>query len=251
MRPLIIIPSRLASTRLPRKALADIGGKPMIRHVAEQAVKADLGPVLIAAGDQEIRDVVSDIKGVTALLTEPDLPSGSDRIYRALLEYDPKAAYDVIVNLQGDLPLIAPSLIEKVLLALEGGDGQNFDLGTLVTPLRTRCEKEACSLVKAVCSFAEDKARLVGRALYFSRAPLPWGNDEGWHHIGLYGWRRDSLEKFVSLPPSPLEKIEKLEQLRALEAGMRIGCIPVEEAPLGVDVQSDLEKVREIYRGGR
>lgn len=250
MRPLIMIPSRLASTRLPQKALADIGGKPMIAHVAMQAIKADLGPVIIAAGDQEIIDAVENIKNVIPVLTDPALESGSDRIYAALLAYDRQAHYDVIINLQGDLPLIKPDMIEKSLLPLSQKQHKiEFDIGTLIAPIKKEVEKEAASVVKAICSFPSENPKNgeIGRALYFSRAPAPWGEGQNWHHIGLYAWQRHALEHFVHLSPSPLEKREKLEQLRALEAGMSTGCAVVDEAPLSVDVEDDLNHVRARY----
>lgn len=260
MRPVIVIPSRLASQRLPGKALADIAGCPMIVHVTLQALKARFGPqrvpipVLVASGDSGILDAVSHLEGVTAIRTSPDLPSGSDRVQAALAQYDPDGIYDHVINLQGDLPFIDPVLVEHVLQPLIG---TQFDIGTLIAPLTGKEERNAPSVVKVACAFppcAADQGaamaamsplpKTVARALYFSRLPVPWGEGVYWQHIGIYAWRRDVLARFVRLRPSPLEQREKLEQLRALEAGMTIGCCAVAQAPLGVDVPADLERAR-------
>lgn len=240
MRPLIVIPSRLASTRLPRKALAEINGLPMIAHVAKRAVKADLGPVIVAAGDKEILPVLEGIAGVQTVLTDPALPSGSDRVQAAVQLYDPEGQYDCILNLQGDLPLIEPQSLHHALRPLK--HNPSFDIGTLVAPVKTEEEAQRPSVVKVACAFG---AEGVARALYFSRSSIPWGEGALWHHIGVYAWRRSALERFVSLPTSMLEQRESLEQLRALEAGMTIGCAKICEAPLGVDTYDDLFKVRE------
>lgn len=241
MHPVIVIPARLASTRLPRKALADIGGVPMIVRVAQQALKADIGPVYVAAGDQEIYDCVSDVSGVKTVLTDPTLPSGSDRVNAALGVIDPQGVYDCVINVQGDLPLIEPQQIRAVLQPLHE---HQWDIGTLVTQIQSDEERAAESVVKAVCAFGD--GRSVTRALYFSRQAVPWGEGPLWHHVGLYAWRREALQHFVSLPPSLLEQREKLEQLRALEAGMSIGCSRIDKAPLGVDTPADLEEVRRM-----
>lgn len=242
MNPIIIIPTRLASTRLPAKALADIGGKPMIAHVVQRALDAAFAPVVVAAGDQAIADALEGMD-VRVVLTSPALASGSDRVHAALEEIDPHGEFDVIVNLQGDLPLFDPAHTRIVLRPVQE---RGFDLGTLVAPVQSAEEGEALSVVKAVCAF--DEGEDVARALYFSRAVAPWGEGPLWHHVGVYGWRRDALARFVNLPPSLLERRESLEQLRALEAGMTVGCTRIDHAPLGVDTPGDLERVRELVR---
>ncbi|GBR21856.1 3-deoxy-manno-octulosonate cytidylyltransferase [Gluconobacter japonicus] len=240
MRPIIVIPSRLASTRLPRKPLADIGGLPMIVRVAKRALEAKIGKVVVAAGDQEILDAVSKLEGVQGVLTDSSLASGSDRVHAALQQVDPDGEHDVVINLQGDLPLIEPASLTAVLEPLKQGD---FDIGTLAAPVQSEWERNAEQVVKIACDFGTAS---VARALYFSRLPIPWGAGLHWHHVGVYAWRRQALERFVSLPPSALERRESLEQLRALEAGMTIGCARIEHAPQGVDTPQDLERVREL-----
>ncbi|GAC86909.1 3-deoxy-manno-octulosonate cytidylyltransferase [Gluconobacter thailandicus NBRC 3257] len=238
MRPIIVIPSRLASTRLPRKPLADIGGLPMIVRVAKRALEAKIGKVVVAAGDQDILNAVSGLEGVQGVLTDSSLASGSDRVHAALQQVDPAGEHDVVINLQGDLPLIEPASLKAVLEPLEN-DG--FDIGTLAAPVQSEWERNAEQVVKIACDFGDAS---VARALYFSRLPIPWGAGLHWHHVGVYAWRREALERFVSLPPSALERRESLEQLRALEAGMTIGCARIEHAPQGVDTPEDLERVR-------
>jgi len=238
VNPIILIPARLGSTRLPNKPLADIAGTPMIVHVLRRALEAGIGPVAVACGEPEIAAAVRAAGG-TAILTDPALPSGSDRIFAALTALDPDQKYDTIINLQGDLPTIPPSMLKTVLTPLENPD---YDIATLVAPITTAAEAAAPSVVKAACAFAPNAA--TAPALYFSRAPIPAGDGPLWHHIGLYAYRRAALERFVSLPESPLERREKLEQLRALEAGMRIGVARVDHAPFGVDTEEDLERVR-------
>ncbi|KXV38687.1 3-deoxy-manno-octulosonate cytidylyltransferase [Gluconobacter japonicus] len=240
MRPIIVIPSRLASTRLPRKPLADIGGLPMIVRVAKRALEAKIGKVVVAAGDQEILDAVSELEGVQGVLTDSSLASGSDRVHAALQQVDPDGEHDVVINLQGDLPLIEPASLTAVLEPLKQGD---FDIGTLAAPVQSEWERNAEQVVKIACDFGTAS---VARALYFSRLPIPWGAGLHWHHVGVYAWRRQALERFVSLPPSALERRESLEQLRALEAGMTIGCARIEHAPQGVDTPQDLERVKEL-----
>ncbi|MDF7674551.1 3-deoxy-manno-octulosonate cytidylyltransferase [Acetobacteraceae bacterium ESL0709] len=239
MRPIIVIPTRLASTRLPRKALLDINGLTMIERVIHRALAADLGPVILASGDREIIKAVSHIKAVNCVLTDPELPSGSDRVWAALERCDPERYYDVVINLQGDLPFINPSHLGLVLKPLEK---EEVSIGTLVAPITDPEEARMASVVKVACSFSGESA--IARALYFSRQSIPWGDGPLWHHVGLYAWRREALGHFVSLPPSHLEQREKLEQLRALEDGMVIGCCSIEEAPIGVDVEEDLIMAR-------
>jgi 3-deoxy-manno-octulosonate cytidylyltransferase (CMP-KDO synthetase) len=228
----------MAATRLPGKPLADIHGKPMIVHVLDRGVEAAIGPVAVAAGDAEIVAAVVAAGG-TAVLTDPSLPRGSDRVHAALSALDPEARHDVVVNLQGDLPTIPPAYLRTVLAPLSD---PAIDIATLVAPIESDAEAALPSVVKAACAF--DRGRAVSPALYFSRVPIPWGDGPRWHHIGIYAFRRAALARFVSLPESPLERRESLEQLRALEAGMRIACARVESAPFGVDTHDDLERAR-------
>ncbi len=238
MNPIVLIPSRLAATRLPRKPLADIHGRAMILHVLDRGREADIGPVAVACADQEIADAVRADGGI-AILTDPTLPRGSDRVQAALAALDPEGRHDVVVNLQGDLPTIPPAYIRAVLAPLAD---PSIDIATLVAPITTAEEAAASSVVKAACAF--DGGRAVAPALYFSRAAIPWGEGPLWHHIGIYAFRRTALARFVALPESPLERRESLEQLRALEAGMRIACARVEHAPFGVDTPADLDRAR-------
>ena len=231
----IVIPARLASTRLPRKMLRDVAGVPMIVRVWRQAVAADIGRVVVACDGGEIADVISDAGG-EAVITPPDLPSGSDRVGAALAQIDPEKNVPYVINLQGDLPQVPPSLLVDLATALAESD---FDVMTAVAPLDDT-EKDMPQVVKVAIAWGQDGT--VGNALYFSRAPIPHGGAM-WHHIGIYGWRRGALERFVALPPSPLEVAEKLEQLRALEAGMRIGVVAVDKAIAGVDTEADLQIV--------
>lgn len=240
LKPILLIPARLGSTRLPGKVLADIHGKPMIVHVMERALQANLGPVAVACGEAEIAQHIQAHGGM-AVLTAPDLPSGSDRIFAALNQLDPTGQHDVIINLQGDLPHIPPAHLHAVLKPLSLG----YDIGTLVAPVTSTAEANAASVVKCACAFTHSE-QTVAPALYFSRNIVPSGDGPLWHHIGIYAYRRQALEKFVGLAPSPLEQREKLEQLRALEAGLRIGVARVEHAPFGVDTPEDLERAREI-----
>ena len=235
---LTLIPARMKATRLPGKPLAEIAGKPMICHVWEKAVAADLGPVVVATDSQDILQAVSD-QGGRAVLTAADHPSGSDRIYEALCHIDEAGRYEAVINLQGDLPELDPGFLHH-LADLLGNPA--WDLTTLAAPA-TAEQAAKPQIVKAVVSY-NDEARRTGRALYFSRAAVPDGPEGFLHHIGLYGWRRDALETFVNLSPSALEMSEKLEQLRALEAGMQIGVAVVDHAPGGIDTAEDLAEVR-------
>jgi 3-deoxy-manno-octulosonate cytidylyltransferase (CMP-KDO synthetase) len=240
MNPILLIPARMASTRLPSKPLADIGGVPMIVRVWARAVASGLGPVVVAAAEREIVAAVEKAGG-QAVLTEPDAPSGSDRIWEALRLVDPKGAHDVVVNLQGDLPALDPEQLKTAVLAL---DKSGADIGTLAAPITHEAEETNPAVVKAVVAWDADER--LGRALYFTRAPAPAGDGMLWHHVGLYAYRRDALESFVALPPSPLELREKLEQLRALEAGMSIAVARVDATPLSVDTPADLERARKL-----
>jgi 3-deoxy-manno-octulosonate cytidylyltransferase (CMP-KDO synthetase) len=239
-RPIVIIPARMASTRLPGKPLADIGGVPMIVHVWQRAVEADVGPVVIACAETAIADAV-EAAGGTAVLTRPDHPSGSDRIFEALVRVDPDGAHDVVVNLQGDLPAVDPAIVRAVLAPLtDPGVG----LATLVSAIIDPAERDDPNVVKAVVSLAGE-AR-IGRAIYFSRLPVPWGEGPHFHHIGIYAYRREALTRFVALPPGAIEQRERLEQLRALENGMRIDAAVVDTVPFGVDTPADLERARAL-----
>ena len=238
MNPIVLIPARMASTRLPDKPLADIAGKPMIVRVWEQAIAAEIGPVVVAAAESEIARVIEDAGG-RAILTSPALPSGSDRIFEALQKVDPVGKHDMVVNLQGDLPALDPEMIRAVASLLESG---NADIATLAAEVDDPADYDNPAVVKPVIAWAGHK----GRALYFTRARAPSGDGPLYHHVGIYAYRRKALERFVALPPSPLELREKLEQLRALEAGMSIAIARVDSVPLSVDTPADLEKARKL-----
>lgn len=239
MSCIILIPARLRATRLPGKPLADICGRPMIVHVAERARESDLGRVVVATDAQEVAQAVR-AHGFEAVMTRSDHESGSDRIFEALTELDPSGRVETVINVQGDLPTIDPRAIRSVLLPFED---LQVDIATLGVEITREEEKTNPNVVKIVGS-PRSEARL--RALYFTRATAPWGDGPLYHHIGLYAYRREALQHFVKLKPSPLEKRERLEQLRALEAGMRIDVEIVESVPLGVDTPEDLERARGI-----
>jgi 3-deoxy-manno-octulosonate cytidylyltransferase (CMP-KDO synthetase) len=238
-RTLVLIPARMAASRLPGKPLLDIAGLPMIVHVLRRAEAAGIGRVAVATDTPDIAAAVT-AHGGEAVMTRADHPSGSDRIYEALCKLDPAGEVEAIVNVQGDLPTIPPEDIRAALMLL--GDSR-VDIGTLAAEIRTDDEHTAPSVVKLIGSPIGDQ-RL--HALYFTRAMAPWGDGPRYHHIGLYAYRRTALERFVSLPPSTLEMREKLEQLRALEAGMRIDAAIVNSVPLGVDTPADLETARRV-----
>lgn len=239
-KPIVVVPARLGSTRLPDKPLADICGEPMIVHVWRRAVEAGVGPVLVAAAEREIAAAVEKAGGM-AVLTDPDLPSGSDRIHQALQRFDPAKSYDAVVNLQGDIPTIEPAPIRAALDLLSDPE---VDIGTLAAEIAREEERCNPNVVKAVVPLAPGARR--GRALYFTRATAPSGAGPLYHHIGLYAYRRAALERFVALPPGILERRERLEQLRALEAGMRIDVALVDTVPLGVDTPADLDRARSL-----
>ncbi|MCC7274349.1 MAG: 3-deoxy-manno-octulosonate cytidylyltransferase [Alphaproteobacteria bacterium] len=236
--PIVVIPARLAATRLPDKPLADIHGEPMIVHVWRRAMAAGLGPVLVAAGDRPIVAAIEKAGGV-AILTDPELPRGTDRVWAALREVDPERRHDAVVNVQGDLPTIDPAVIRVALAPLAD---PAVDIATLATEITRPDERTNPNVVKAVAGF-RDGAK-VARALYFTRATAPSGDGPLYHHIGLYAFRRAALDRFVALPPGVLERRESLEQLRALEAGMRIDVALVDTVPLGVDTPDDLARAR-------
>jgi 3-deoxy-manno-octulosonate cytidylyltransferase (CMP-KDO synthetase) len=238
MHPLIVIPARLASTRLPRKVLLPIGGLPMVLQVLRRAEEAGIGPAIIACDSEEIV-AVAKAAGATAILTDPDHPSGSDRVWEAVAKFDPQGKHDIIVNLQGDVPTLDPQLLRAALAPLKD---KKIDMATLATEIKDKAEHDNPSVVKAVIA-------RNGNALYFTRAPAPAGEGPRYHHIGVYVYRREALQKFVALPPSPLEQREKLEQLRALENGMTIAIVKVDTLPLGVDTAEDLEKARAMLGG--
>ncbi|WP_439542234.1 3-deoxy-manno-octulosonate cytidylyltransferase [Hyphomicrobium sp.] len=244
-KTLIIIPARMSSTRLPNKPMADIEGEPMIVHVWRRAHDAGMGRVVVAADAEEICHAVRAAGG-EALMTRPDHVSGSDRIFEALNRVDPDAEADIVVNLQGDLPTIEPSLIRECasVLATKGPD-----IGTLAAEIRDPDERTNPNVVKVVGTPLPQADRL--RALYFTRATAPHGDGPLFHHIGLYAYRRTALERFVSLKASYLETRERLEQLRALEDGMRIDVVVVDTVPLGVDTPADLERARQFIRKAR
>ena len=238
-RILVLIPARMAATRLPGKPLLDIAGLPMIVHVLRRAEEAQIGRVAVATDTPEIADAVRAAGG-EAVMTRASHPSGSDRIHEAMQTLDPSGKAEIVVNLQGDFPTIVPETIRAALPPL---DDPAVDIATLASQIHTQEEDQAPSVVKAVGS-PIGVNRL--RALYFTRATAPYGEGPRYHHIGLYAYRRAALEQFVALPPSPLEQQEKLEQLRALEAGMRIDITLVDSVPRGVDTPADLETARRI-----
>lgn len=279
--PLIIIPSRMAATRLPNKPMADICGKPMIARMVERALAADAGRVVVATDHQDIADVVT-AEGGEFVMTDPDLPSGTDRVFAAASIIDPEGKHDIVVNLQGDMPCFDSAIIPASIDVL--ARFKRYDISTLVAPMLTEEEKQTDAVVKAIVSWHNNKSPLpsregvrgrgqengspppqpspslgggseeaialeptVGRALYFSRQCIPTAGP-WWHHLGIYAFRRAALARFVALPPSPLEQSERLEQLRAMESGMSIGIGKVPSAPLGVDTPETLEMARVQFR---
>ena len=237
MNPIIAIPARLRATRLPDKPLALIAGEPMIVHVWRRAMETGVGPVLVAADHEAVAEAVTRAGG-RAVLTRADHPSGTDRIAEALAGADPQGLHDVVINFQGDLPTIAPHVTRLTVALL---DDPAVAVATPVALIADPREAQAPDVVKMVGSpVGGDRFR----ALYFTRARAPWGEGPLYHHIGLYAWRRQAFERFVSLPPSTLERRERLEQLRALEAGLRIDAVLVDDVPLGVDTPDDLARAR-------
>jgi len=240
MNPVVMIPARMASTRLPGKPLALIAGEPMIVHVLRRAQEADVGPVVVACAEKEIAAAIEQAGG-TAVLTKPNHPSGSDRIWEALGTFDPDGVHDVVINVQGDLPTIEADVIRAALNPLIN---PAVDIATLVAEITEFSERDDPNVVKAVAPFLGDQN--TGQALYFSRATVPTGDGPLYHHIGLYAYRREALHRFVSLPPGVLEQRERLEQLRALENGMRIDVVRVDTVPFGVDTPADLERAEHL-----
>jgi 3-deoxy-manno-octulosonate cytidylyltransferase (CMP-KDO synthetase) len=244
MSTVILIPARMASTRLPGKPLADIAGKPMIVHVAQRAAESGLGRVVVATDTCEVANAVL-AHGMEAVMTAAHHRSGSDRIFEALGKIDSSGDFETVVNVQGDLPTIEPGSIRAATGPLADPE---VDIATLGVEIEREEERTNPNVVKIVGSpIAPDHLR----ALYFTRATAPWGEGPLYHHVGLYAYRRSALERFVRLSPSPLEKRESLEQLRALEAGMRIDATVIRAVPLGVDTPEDLARAREILSSNR
>ncbi|TAK98011.1 MAG: 3-deoxy-manno-octulosonate cytidylyltransferase [Rhodospirillaceae bacterium] len=247
MSALIVIPARLKATRLPDKPLAMIGDAPMIVQVWRRAVAANAGPVIVAAGDQAIADAITAAGG-TAVMTDPDLPSGSDRVHAAAESYDRAGKFDVVVNVQGDLPTLEPKLVAASLTPLAN---PAIDIATVVARIVVPEELTDAAVVKAAVSFPPTNGSsegTVGPALYFSRNLIPSGDGDHYHHIGIYAFRRAALRRFVTLKPTVLELRERLEQLRAIEDGMRMAAALVDTIPLGVDTPADLERARRLFR---
>ncbi len=241
MTPIILIPARMAATRLANKMLAPIAGEPMIVHVWRRAVEADIGPVAVACDHADIAAAVQAAGG-RAVMTRTDHPSGSDRIFEAIEQIDPDGRFDCVVNVQGDLPSVDPKTIRACVALL---DEPEVAIGTPCAPITEARERTDPNVVKAVGTPISPN-RL--RALYFTRASAPSGDGPLYHHIGLYAYRRKALERFVGLAPSVLEKRERLEQLRALEAGMRIDVAIVDTVPFGVDTPTDLDRAQTLVR---
>ena len=244
LNPVILIPARMAATRLPDKPLADIHGQPMIVHVMRRALESGLGRVVIACSEQAVHDAVTAAGGEAAM-TDPDLPSGSDRILAALKTLDPEGRHRAVINVQGDLPTLDPHLIVTAATMLQDDAVDIATLGAVIT--RTE-EIDNPNVVKAVAEIDIDGGAKQGRALYFTRTTTPSGAGPLLHHIGLYAYRRDALERFVASPPAVLERREKLEQLRALALGMRIDIAVVDTVPLGVDTPADLDRARDLLK---
>lgn len=242
LNPIVLIPARLQAQRFPRKPLASLLGKPMILHVLENIKQSGLEDIVVAAAEREIQEIVEEA-GFKCILTDPQHPSGSDRIFEALQCIDPKGHKEIIINVQGDLPVLEGAVFAPLLRVFED---PLVDIATLVTPFKETENPEDPNRVKA--AIAWEKENKQGRALYFSRSLIPFGADIYYHHIGIYAYRRAALEKFISLPVGFLEAQERLEQLRALENGMRIEALWVEKSPLSVDTKEDLKYVENYLR---
>ncbi len=236
MSALIIIPARMASTRLPGKPLVDIAGQPMIVHVLRAAEAANAGPVLVACAEDDVQQAVEQAGG-HAVMTDADLPSGSDRVRQAADRFDPEQAFDIVVNVQGDMPTLVPELLKIIIQPLL--DDAQLDIVTAAVKTSDPREVSDPNVVKAVVASS-------GRALYFTRTAAPSGDGPVLHHLGIYAYRRSALSQFCDMPPSPLEKRERLEQLRALEAGMSVHVCLVDAAPHGVDTEADLARARKL-----
>lgn len=234
MNPIVVIPMRMASSRLPGKPMAEIHGRPMVAWMVELALKAGAGPVLVAAAEAEVADAAR-AAGAAVAMTDPALPSGSDRIFAGLNAFDPESRYDIAINLQGDMPTMRPNDVAAALAALR----PIADIATLVSPSTEGADRANPNVVKAIR--AAD-----GRCLAFTRAPAPWGDGPIERHVGIYVYRREALARFVAAPPSPLELREKLEQMRALELGMTITADAIADFPKGVDSPADLDAARAV-----
>jgi 3-deoxy-manno-octulosonate cytidylyltransferase (CMP-KDO synthetase) len=243
---IIVIPARMKATRLPGKPMADIHGEPMIVHVWRRAVAAEAGRVIVATDSVEIANAVRAVGG-EPVMTRNDHVSGSDRVFEAISKADPDINANIVVNIQGDLPTLEPRLVNECIAPLTTPETQ---IATIAAEIRDEAEKVEPSIVKVVGSPLGPEPAAALRALYFTRATAPWGDGPLYHHIGIYAYRRSALEIFVSLRPSTLEKRENLEQLRALEAGMRIDVAIVDTVPLGVDTPADLERARKALAPG-
>lgn len=241
INPVIIIPARMSSSRLPGKPLADLGGKPMVVRVLERGLEADVGPVIVACDDPRIADVVRDAGG-RVCMTDPELPSGSDRVYAALCLVDPEGHHDVVINLQGDSPTTKPDLIQASLTVLRQSD---FDIATVAVKKTDLAEAHDPNICKIALAGSENDH--VRHALYFSRSVIPAGANIFYYHVGLYAYRRFALKRFVQSPVSSLEALERLEQLRALEIGLRIGVRLVDSIPQEVNTPEDLERARVYF----
>ena len=237
MKTVILIPSRLGATRLPRKPLLKINDKTMVEWVYQQATKANMGEVVVACCGDEIANVIHGAGG-KAVITNPELPKGTDRVHAALQEIDPNGTYDFVINVQGDMPFISPDIIKESIRPLQMG----FDIGTIAAPITDPKDISSASVVKIAMSPVKDDPS-VHKAFYFSRSPIAAGTDQYFCHIGVYAYKRHALDAFVKKPVSLLEEAEMLEQLRALEAGMSIGVAIVDHAPDSIDTYADYEHV--------
>lgn len=242
-KTIVLIPARMAATRLPGKPLADLHGRPMIVHVWQRAVQANIGRVVVAVAEQEIANVIRQ-NGGEVVQTDPNLPSGSDRIYAALQQIDPQKDYQIVLNLQGDLPTIDPKALKQAVQLMEE---PHIDIATLGVKIVKEDDLHNTNIVKIAADIPAGYKR--GRAVYFSRLPVPYGEGDYYHHIGIYCYRRLALQRFVAAAPTPLEKREKLEQLRALSLGLYIGVQIVDTLPLSVDTPADLQQARRLLKG--
>jgi 3-deoxy-manno-octulosonate cytidylyltransferase (CMP-KDO synthetase) len=242
---IVVIPARMASTRLPGKPLADINGQPMIVQVWRRAVEADVGPVLVAAAEMEIAQVVQ-AHGGDAIVTDPALPSGSDRIAAALALRDARRTFTHVINLQGDLPTIDPLAVQRCLAGLTN---EGVDISTIAAPITEMADVANPNIVKVIAPLSEDREAAFARD--FLRNPGPEYGPHYWHHIGIYAYRRESLERFIRLPISIRETDRRLEQMRALDNGMKIAVVRVDTVPLGVDTPAELEAARRMLKAGR
>lgn len=245
MKIVTLIPARLKASRFPDKPLALIAGKPMILRVYERAVAANLGPVVVACCSDEIKTLIENVGG-TAILTDPDHPTGTDRIMEALAKFSGGDTYDIIVNLQGDLPTLDPKFIRSAVKLLQ--DNPEYSMTTLAAPMTDPAEIEDPNIVKAVIALQHPND-MAGEALYFSRAPVPANSATYYHHIGIYIYKKAALETFVKTPPTLLETTERLEQLRALELRLRMGVQIVDTVPVGVDTKDDILKAEQVMHG--